>query len=160
MSKPLWLRSSNVCGQLVEAHLRRQQGFLLEILRLLADLRESAHVEGTIAADLGSIESSLPSMLEDPLVELRFPVGAGCEDSPRNGESVGIEFKDRDVSERILGGVEELVIKDASRLAGLLQSEDPFLSRMLKGLRRLALDDVAQGFLPAIGLAADTTRRR
>src|SRR5271156_4031049 len=141
----------DVCLQLVETHLRRKQRFLFEILRMLVNLGEGAHVEGAIAADLGAVEGPLPSVFEDPLLQLRLPVSVRCKDAPRNREAVGVEFKDGDVPERVLSSVEKLIVEDASRLVGFLQSEDPFLSRMFKRLRRLAFDYVAQRFLPAVG---------
>src|SRR5208283_4587530 len=49
-------------------------------------------------------------------------------------------------------GVEELVVKDARGLSGTVRTEDPLLLGVQIGLRRTALDDIAQGFLPAVGL--------
>ena len=91
-------------------------------------------------------------MLEDPFVELRLPVGVGGEDPPRDGEGLGIELEDGEVAEGVLCRIEELVVENAAGLAGLLQAEDPLLAGVLEGLRRLALDDVAEGFLTAVGL--------
>jgi hypothetical protein len=51
-----------------------------------------------------------------------------------------------------LVGIEELVVKDAGGFAGVRLAEDPLLLGMQEGLRRAALDDVAQRLLPAVGL--------
>jgi hypothetical protein len=64
----------------------------------------------------------------------------------------GIELEDGEVGELVAVGIEELVVEDAAGLAGLRLAEDPILLGMQNGLRRAALDDVAQRLLPAVGL--------
>ena len=80
------------------------------------------------------------------------PDGAGGEDAPREREGGGIELEDGEIGELVAVGIEELVVEDARRLAGVRLAEDPVLLGMEDGLRRAALDDVVQSLLPAVGL--------
>ncbi len=72
----------------------------------------------------------------------------------RRGEREGgrIELEDREIGELVVVGIEELVVEDAAGLAGTRLAEDPLLLGVQEGLRRAALDDVAQRLLPAVGL--------
>ena len=128
----------------------RLQRFLLEVLRLLADLRIAVDVELAKAADRFAIEAALPSMLKDPLLQLRLPVGAGGKDAAGKRKILRVEFEDGEIGEPVLIRIEELVIEDAAGLARLLAAEDPLLVRPQKGLRRSAFDDAAQRLLATV----------
>ncbi len=97
---------ADVGGELVEAHFGREQRLFLEILRLLADFGEGAHVEGAVAADLGAVEGALPSVLEDPLMQMGLPVDVRGEDEARDGEGLRVELEDGEVAEGVLRWIE------------------------------------------------------
>jgi len=126
-------------------------GFFDEVLRLLVDLRIAFDVELAVNCLRLRHRTAFPPLLKNPLMQPWLPVGAGGEDSAREGEVLRVEFEDGEVGEAPLSGIEELVIEDASGLARLLPAEDPFPVWPQEGLRRLALDDAAQRFLPAVG---------
>jgi len=74
---------------------------------------------------------------------------------PRFGSQCAVEAKileDGNIPEGINVRIEILIVENTAGLAGPLLAEDPFAAGMLKGLRRLAFNDVAQRLLAAIGL--------
>ena len=64
----------------------------------------------------------------------------------------GLNSKTERLANSLRVGIEELVVEDAAGLAGTRLAEDPLLLGVQIGLRRTALDDVAQRLLPAVGL--------
>ena len=84
---------ADVALQFTEGHLLRLQRFLLEILRLLADLRIAFDIELAETADRFAIEAALPSMFKDPLLQLRLPIRAGGEDAAGKREILRVEFE-------------------------------------------------------------------
>jgi hypothetical protein len=79
-------------------------------------------------------------------------VSGGGEDAFGNGEGSRVELEDGNIAEGVDVGVEVLVVKDAVGAAWVLLTEDPLTAGMLEGLGGFAFDDVAQRFLPTIGL--------
>src|SRR6201999_1715124 len=84
---------------------------------------------------------------EDPLMQTLLPMRPLSMDAARQLEGVGIEFEDRDAAKRIRFGIEYAVVINLIALA-----EDPFAIGLQIGLRRLALDLVAQDLLLAVGV--------
>ena len=65
----------------------------------------------------------------------------------------GSNSKTERLANSLRSRIEELVVEDAARLARLrLLADDPRLLGVQVGLRRAALDHVAQRLLPAVGL--------
>ena len=78
---------------------------------------------------------------------LVVPVGVRGVDAARQLEGLGIELEDGDAAEAVGVGIEDLVVVNVVVLA-----ENPLAIGLQVGLRRLALDLVAQDLLPLVGV--------
>ena len=116
------------------------------------DFAEGGVAEFADTGLVGALKIVHPAVLKAPLAAIGVPEDALGEDAASKRESCGIELEDGEVGEFVAIAVEELVIKDAAGLTGARMAEDPGLLGMKDGLRRAALDDVAQLLLAAIGL--------
>ncbi len=109
-----------------------------------------AERESIVAADGLALEVAVPSLFEDPLIQVRIPVRGIGEDTPGQRKGLRIELKDGQIRESVVVGIEELIVVDAARLSRLLFAEDPLLVRTKERLRGLALDDAQQGLLATV----------
>src|SRR5262249_13515220 len=94
----------------------------------------------------GSAKVAVPAVFEYPGGERRAPVSALRGDLARQPEGGRIELEYVNAGYQLLTGIEIFVVKDPRS-----RTPDPFPVRVQVGLRRAALDLVAQGVLLAVG---------
>ena len=138
--------------KLAEVHLLRLQAFLLEVAGVLVNLRKGGLLKLAILLDISACDVALPAIQKAPRARLSIPDSASRKYAPRERKGGGIKFKEREICEFVAFGVKKLVVEDAVGLSRMRLAEYPVLFGAQDGLRRFALDDVAQSLLPAVGL--------
>jgi hypothetical protein len=118
----------------------------VEVGGRLGKFGESGDLEGLVADDRALVEIADPAGLEDPGVFGVEPASARGENAALHLEGGGIEFDDTESAEKLFGGIEEIVIVNLE-----IFPENPAL-RAGVGLRRLALDLVAERVLTLVGV--------
>ena len=139
-------QSFYIAVQFRPIHLKCLADFAIEIFRGLGEFGESLHVELIEAGDGAAGKIANPARFKQPDFLRSGPVRAGGENTAADVERGGIDFHDAEAAEEILQRAEQIVIIDFGIFA-----EDPAL-RMGVGLRRAALDLVAQGVLALVGV--------
>src|SRR5205085_10394748 len=143
--KSALLQFLDVASQLVIAHLGRLLHFLAEIRWRLVQFCEGSYLEGIEGGNGCAIELALPALFGDALGHVGLPMRPCRVNSLSDLKAFGIKLKNREVGEGEPLRVIKLIVVN-----GVVLAENPFALRAQIGLRRLALDAVAQGLLATI----------
>ena len=149
--EPGKLQTPDVTIEVEPVHLDGLYDFAIEIAGRLTQFGQRGHFKGRVATDFSVGEIADPAGFQDPGFFGREPVGARRKNAAAHIECGGIEFDDGKSAEQILLGIEEIVIVNFGIFA-----KDPAL-RAGVGLRRAALDLVAQSVLALVGVRQIST---
>src|SRR5262249_51847007 len=147
----------DIVAQLVIIHLRGLPHFFLEVAGYFIHLRKRADVKLAEVGDRVTIERTLPSFFEHPLLQAFFPMRAHGIDSPRDLKGMRVQLKSRDAPKLVAIGIIELVVINLpftalavalARVSAL--AEDP-PRRAAVGLRGPPFNRVAQSLRALIG---------
>src|SRR5581483_1926885 len=128
----------DVPAQFRVIHLRRLPNLLLEISRRFAQLRKRGDLKLAVVFNSSTVQLAIPALLIDPALQLIRPMRAFGEDAAGDFKTVRVKLENRDASELVPVGIEELVVVDIGML-----TENPLLVGTQVCLRRLALDLIA-----------------
>src|SRR5207248_8583849 len=103
--------------------------------------------EGAIVRDGRAFDIAFPALGADPASQAVIPVRAVRVNPASHLKIAEIELKHLQVAELITVGIEELIVVNVGMLP-----EDPFAIGIQISLWRLALDFIAQGVLPLVGV--------